>query len=141
MKGYSNKDIEKIFITASGGPFLNYPKKNFKTIKPKNALKHPNWKMGKKITIDSATMMNKIFEVIEAKKIFNIESKKLEVIIHPKSHIHAIVHFKTGLTKFLAHETTMEIPIINSLYKNNEKFSFNTKDFNYHVIFRAFKIF
>ena len=104
---------------------------DIKNIKPKFALRHPNWKMGKKISIDSATMMNKIFEVIEAKKIFNIESKKLDIIIHPKSHIHAVVHFKNGLTKFLAHDTTMEIPILNSLYKKNEKFIFNNKDFNY----------
>ena len=131
IKSENIDNIKKIYLTASGGPFLNKKLNNIKNIKPKYALKHPNWKMGKKITIDSATMMNKIFEVIEAKKIFNIESKKLDIIIHPKSHIHAIVHFKTGLTKFLAHETTMEIPIINSLYKNNEKFSFNNKDFNY----------
>ena len=92
---------------------------------------HPNWKMGKKITIDSATMMNKIFEVIEAKKIFNINKKKLDIIIHPKSHIHAIVHFNTGLTKFLAHETTMEIPILNALYNNDDNFFYNDKEFNY----------
>ncbi len=131
IKSENIDNIKKIYLTASGGPFLNKKLNNIKNIKPKYALKHPNWKMGKKITIDSATMMNKIFEVIEAKKIFNIESEKLEIIIHPKSHIHAIVHFKTGLTKFLAHETTMEIPIINALYENNEKFSFNNKDFNY----------
>ncbi len=129
---YENIDnIKKIYLTASGGPFLKKKLKDIQYIKPKYALRHPNWKMGKKITIDSSTMMNKIFEVIEAKKIFNIESKKLEIIIHPKSHIHAIVHFKNGLTKFLAHDTTMEIPILNSLYKKNDKFTFNNKDFDY----------
>jgi len=131
IKSENIDNIKKIYLTASGGPFLNKRLKDIKYIKPKYALRHPNWKMGKKITIDSATMMNKIFEVIEAKKIFNIESKKLDIVIHPKSHIHAVVHFKNGLTKFLAHDTTMEIPILNSLYKKNEKFKFNNKDFNY----------
>ena len=72
------KNIEKIYLTASGGPFLNLPLKKFKNIKIKQALKHPNWKMGKKISIDSATMMNKVFEVIEAKNIFNIKYKKIK---------------------------------------------------------------
>ena len=131
IKSENIDNIKKIYLTASGGPFLNKKLDDIKNIKPKFALRHPNWKMGKKISIDSATMMNKIFEVIEAKKIFNIESKKLDIIIHPKSHIHAVVHFKNGLTKFLAHDTTMEIPILNSLYKKNEKFIFDNKDFNY----------
>ena len=131
IESENKENIKKIYLTASGGPFLNKKFKDIKYIKPKYALMHPNWKMGKKITIDSATMMNKIFEVIEAKKIFNINKKKLGIIIHPKSHIHAIVHFKTGLTKFLAHETTMEIPILNALYNNYENFSYNNKDFNY----------
>ena len=77
------QNIEKVFITASGGPFYNYPLYKFKSITPKLALKHPNWKMGKKITIDSATMMNKLFEVIEAKKIFNINYKKLSILVVP----------------------------------------------------------
>ena len=72
--------------------------------------------MGKKISIDSATMMNKVFEIIEAKKIFNISYKKLSILIHPKSYIHAIIKFKNGLTKIVIHETDMMIPIINSLY-------------------------
>ncbi len=131
IKSENIDNIKKIYLTASGGPFLNKKLKDIQYIKPKFALRHPNWKMGKKITIDSATMMNKIFEVIEAKKIFNIESKKLDIIIHPKSHIHAVVHFKNGLTKFLAHDTTMEIPILNSLHKKNEKFTYNNKDFDY----------
>ncbi len=131
IKSENIDNIKKIYLTASGGPFLNKKLKDIKYVQPKYALKHPNWKMGKKITIDSATIMNKVFEIVEAKKIFNLESKKLDIIIHPKSHIHAIVHFRNGLTKFLAHDTTMEIPILNSLYKTNEKFKFNNKDFNY----------
>jgi 1-deoxy-D-xylulose-5-phosphate reductoisomerase len=90
-------NIEKVFITASGGPFLNYPLKKFKSITPKLALKHPNWKMGNKITIDSATMMNKVFEIVEAKKIFAVDYKKIEILVHPKSYVHAIVKFSNGL--------------------------------------------
>ncbi len=114
-------NIEKIIITASGGPFNNYPLNKFKKITPKIALKHPNWKMGKKISIDSATMMNKVFEIIEAKKIFNINYDKLSILVHPKSYVHAIVKFKNGLTKILIHDTNMTIPIFNSIYPNFEK--------------------
>ena len=120
--GNDNTDnIERIFITASGGPFLKYPLKNFKTITPRLALKHPNWKMGKKITIDSATLMNKVFEVIEAKKIFNYEYDKLKILVHQNSYVHAIVKFKNGLTKILIHDTSMRIPIFNSFYSNFQK--------------------
>ena len=116
-----NKDIDNIYITASGGPFLKLPLKSFKDIEIKSALKHPNWKMGKKITIDSATMMNKVFEVIEAKKIFDLDYNKLKILVHPKSYVHAIIKFKNGLTKILIHDTNMTIPIFNSLYNKNEK--------------------
>ncbi len=118
IKNENTKNIKKIYLTASGGPFLKKKKSQLINIKPKYALKHPNWKMGKKISIDSATLMNKIFEVIEAKKIFNLDINKFKIIIHPKSFIHAIVHFKNGLVKFLAHDTNMAIPIMNSLYEN-----------------------
>ena len=84
--------IEKIVLTASGGPFLNKPKYKISNIKPKFALKHPNWKMGKKISIDSSNMMNKIFEFIEAKKIFNLKKKKLSILIEPSSYVHAIIY-------------------------------------------------
>ena len=113
--------VEKIYITASGGPFINFPKNNFDKIKPKDALKHPNWKMGKKITIDSATLMNKVFEVIEAKNIFNLDYNKISILTHPKSYIHAIIKFNNGLTKFLAHDPDMKIPIYNSIYLSNIK--------------------
>jgi 1-deoxy-D-xylulose-5-phosphate reductoisomerase len=121
INGEKNKNIEKIYITASGGPFYNYSLKKFKTIKPKEALKHPNWKMGEKITIDSATMMNKVFEVMEASKIFNLNYNKISILVHPRSYIHAIVKFKNGLIKILAHDTNMTIPIFNSIYQNYEK--------------------
>ena len=116
-----NNDIEKLFITASGGPFNNLALSNFKFITPKLALKHPSWKMGKKISIDSATMMNKIFEVIEARKIFNFDYKKIDILIHSKSYVHAIVKFTNGLTKILIHDTSMTIPIFNSIYPNFQK--------------------
>ena len=109
-------DFEKIFLTASGGPFRKYPLNQFKNITLKKALKHPNWSMGKKISIDSATMMNKVFEIIEAKKIFNLKYNQLEILIHPQSYLHAIVKFNNGLTKLLVHDTNMKIPIFNSLY-------------------------
>jgi 1-deoxy-D-xylulose-5-phosphate reductoisomerase len=108
--------IEKIFLTASGGPFHNTPITKFKNIKISQALKHPNWKMGKKISIDSATMINKIYEVIEAKNIFNIPYSKINILIHPKSYIHALLKFNNGLIKIIAHDTTMQIPIFNTLY-------------------------
>ena len=117
----NQQNIEKVFITASGGPFNKYPLNKFKSIKPKDALNHPNWKMGKKITIDSATMMNKVFEIIEAKKIFNFDYNKLSILVHPKSYVHAIVKFSNGLTKILVHDTNMVIPIFNSLYPNSKK--------------------
>ena len=128
-----NQDIEKIFITASGGPFHNYPLNKFQSITPKIALKHPNWKMGKKITIDSATLMNKVFEVIEAKKIFNFDYKKLNILVHPKSYVHAIVKFTNGLTKILIHDTNMTIPIFNSLYPNFQK-KIESKDLDLSII-------
>ena len=114
----SNKseNVERIFITASGGPFLNINKKKLKFIKPSAAIKHPRWKMGKKISVDSATMVNKVFEIIEAKKIFNLEIEKIKILSHPDSYVHAIVKFKNGLTKLLTHDTDMKIPIFNSLY-------------------------
>ena len=115
------KNIENIYLTASGGPFSNISLNKFKNIKIKQALKHPNWKMGKKISIDSATMINKVYEVIEARNIFNINYKKIKILIHPKSYIHAILKFNNGLTKIIAHDTTMRIPIFNTLYSNNDK--------------------
>ncbi len=131
LKNENINNIKKIYLTASGGPFLYKKLSSIKNIKPKYALKHPNWSMGKKISIDSATMMNKIFEIIEAKRIFNLNIDKFNILIHPKSYIHAIIHFNTGLTKFLAHETTMEIPIMNSLYSDNEKNFLGNNDFSY----------
>ncbi len=134
LKNQNLNNIKKIYLTASGGPFLNKKNSVIANIKPKYALKHPNWKMGKKISIDSATMMNKIFEVIEAKKIFNLDISKFEVIIHPKSYIHAIIHFNNGLVKFLAHDTSMEIPIVNSLYMYGKSFIYKNRNLNFNLL-------
>jgi len=124
-----NSKIEEIIITASGGPFLNLAFNKFKKIKPNAAINHPNWKMGKKISIDSATMMNKVFEVIEAQRIFNIDLNKFKILIHPKSYVHAIVKFTNGLTKILIHDTSMKIPIFNSIYSEKTK-KIRTKKLN-----------
>ncbi len=129
----STNKIEKIYITASGGPFINLPKSHFGKIKLNDALKHPNWSMGKKITIDSATLMNKVFEVIEAKNIFNINYKNISILTHPKSYVHAIIKFKNGLTKFLIHEPDMKIPIYNSIYYQTNK-SFKNSPLNFTTL-------
>ena len=119
LKGHKMNEIEKIYITASGGPFLNYKANQMKYIDPKKALKHPKWKMGKKISVDSATLMNKMLELIEAQKLFKISSNKIDILIHPNSLIHAIVKLKNGLSKFIYHETTMIVPIANAIFENN----------------------
>ena len=132
LKNTDKKLIERIYLTASGGPFLNKSLSKLKDVSAKQALKHPNWKMGKKISIDSATMMNKVFEIIEAKKIFNLSYKKLSILTHPKSYIHAIIKFKNGLTKIVAHDTNMKIPIFNSLYSSNN--FINSKKLNLKIL-------
>ena len=108
--------ISKIYLTASGGPFLDFTIKNLKKVKPKNALKHPKWNMGKKITIDSSTLMNKIFELVEAQKLFDFPQNKFDIIIHPNSLVHAILELKNGIKKFIYHDTSMKIPIANAIY-------------------------
>ena len=123
---YALRDIDKnlvdnICITASGGPFLNTPIKKLKHVKIHQAINHPNWKMGKKISIDSATMINKVYEVIEAKNIFNLDYYQINILTHPKSYVHAIIKFKNGLIKIIAHDTSMQIPIFNTLYSNDFK--------------------
>ena len=119
LENHKISEIKKIFITASGGPFLNYKPNQLKSISYKDAIKHPKWKMGKKISIDSSTLMNKMLEIIEAQKLFNIPSSKLDVIIHPNSLVHAIIELKNGLIKFIYHETTMIIPIANAIFEKN----------------------
>ena len=125
--------IDKVFITASGGPFLKRSIKKIKNIKKSEALNHPNWKMGKKISIDSSTMMNKVFEVIEAKKLFNLNYKDISILTHPKSYVHAIVKFKNALIKILIHEPDMKIPIYNSLYPASKN-KLQSKNLNLSVL-------
>ena len=121
LQGNKISNIDKIYLTASGGPLNNTSKKKFKNIKISEAIKHPNWKMGKKISVDSATMMNKVFEIIEAKKIFDLSYDQLGILVHPASYVHAIIKFKDGMIKIIAHDTNMRIPIFNSLYDNQHK--------------------
>ena len=115
-KDISDEEIEEIIITASGGPFLNTPQSKLNRIKPKQAINHPNWKMGKKISVDSANLMNKVFEVVEACKIFKFHKKKYRIMIHPQSYVHSIIRFKNGLIKMILYNTDMKIPISNTLY-------------------------
>ena len=133
LNNNDSKKLDKIYLTASGGPFTNLPLKNFKKIRLKQALNHPNWRMGKKISIDSATMINKIYEVIEAKNIFNINYKNIKILLHPNSYVHAILKFKNGLIKLIAHDTTMKIPIFNTLYSNQCK-KISTKELNVNIL-------
>ena len=118
LKQENKNNIKLIYLTASGGPFLNYGKKELNKIIPKKAINHPNWSMGKKISVDSATMMNKVFEVIEAQRLFDTSYKNIKILVHPDSYLHSIVKFNNGITKFLVHDTSMKIPIFNSIYTN-----------------------
>ncbi len=115
-KNSTNEDIEEIILTASGGPLLKLPARSQKIITPAKVIRHPNWKMGKKISVDSANLMNKIFEIIEANRMFNFDLKKYKILIHPQSYVHAIIKFKNGLIKMLLHDVDMKIPIFNSIY-------------------------
>jgi len=96
LLGQSKEDLDKILLTASGGPFLNKPAAEFKDITREDALQHPNWQMGPKITIDSATLMNKGLEVLEARWLFSVPPEKIEVVVHPQSIIHSMVAYKDG---------------------------------------------
>jgi len=129
LKNIEKNLIEKIYLTASGGPFLDKSSKKLKKVNIRQVINHPNWKMGKKISTDSATMINKVFEIIEAKKIFKIPYNKLAIIIHPKSYVHAIIKFKNGLTKIIVHDTDMKIPIFNSLYSSKKTINSKKLDF------------
>ena len=120
--------VKYIYLTASGGPFFE-KKVNLNNVTPSQAAKHPNWKMGKKISIDSANLMNKVLEVIEASLIFNLPINKFKIIIHPQSLIHAIIEFKNGLSSMLYHYNDMKIPITNSLYNNFYNYKNNDHKF------------
>ena len=125
IKNLKNKDIKKIYLTASGGPLLKIDPKKINKIKMKTILKHPTWNMGKKISVDSATMMNKLYEVIEAKNIFNLNYNQISILIHPNSYAHSIIVYKNGIIKIILHDTTMKIPISNSLFENKKSIKFS----------------
>jgi len=130
LVGENNNAIEKIYLTASGGPFRGKKAAELKTITKKQALKHPNWSMGAKITIDSATLMNKGLEVIEAKWLFNLNKEQIDVVVHPQSIIHSAVQFEDGSIKAQLGIPDMKLPIQyalgfpNRLKNNFKRFSF-----------------
>lgn len=111
LSGENRRSIARLILTASGGPFLNVPREDFGRITVEDALNHPNWKMGKKITIDSATLMNKGLEVIEAHWLFGLPQEKIDVLIHPQSIIHSMVEFVDGSVKAQMGLPDMKIPI------------------------------
>ena len=111
LVGEADNEIEKVILTASGGPFRTFSYEQLKNVTGKQALKHPNWEMGAKVTVDSASMMNKGFEVIEAKWLFDITPDKIEVVVHPQSVIHSMVQFKDGAVKAQLGMPDMRLPI------------------------------
>ncbi len=115
MRGGRMDEVERIWLTASGGPFLKTPKSEFASITVQQALNHPTWKMGKRITIDSATLMNKGFEVIEACRLFHIQPERVQVIVHPQSTIHSMVEFVDGSILAQISVTDMRLPILYAL--------------------------
>ncbi|MGO9864076.1 MAG: 1-deoxy-D-xylulose-5-phosphate reductoisomerase [Terriglobales bacterium] len=115
LRGGRMAEVERIWLTASGGPFLHTPKSEFSSITVQQALNHPTWKMGKRITIDSATLMNKGFEVIEACRLFNVPPERVKVVVHPQSTIHSMVEFVDGSILAQISVTDMRLPILYAL--------------------------
>jgi len=115
LRGGQMDEVERIWLTASGGPFLKTPRSEFASITVEQALNHPTWKMGKRITIDSATLMNKGFEVIEACRLFNLPPAQVEVVVHPQSTIHSLVEFVDGSILAQISVTDMRLPILYAL--------------------------
>ncbi len=115
LAGESGNPIDKITLTASGGPFLNFTREMLEKVKPHEALKHPNWEMGNKVTVDSASLMNKGLEVIEARWLFDLSPDQIRVIVHPQSIIHSMVHFADGSTKAQMGMPDMRVPILYAL--------------------------
>jgi 1-deoxy-D-xylulose-5-phosphate reductoisomerase len=115
LRGGRMEEVERIWLTASGGPFLKTPKSEFPSITVQQALNHPTWKMGKRITIDSATLMNKGFEVIEACRLFHVPPSQVQVVVHPQSTIHSMVEFVDGSILAQFSVTDMRLPILYAL--------------------------
>lgn len=110
-------DIEKVILTASGGPFWKWKREELELVTKEQAVKHPTWKMGEKISVDSATLMNKAFEIIEARWLFDLESSKIDVVIHRQSIVHALVQFRDGNTQAVLSQPDMRIPIGAALFR------------------------
>ena len=138
LNGENHKELKKIILTGSGGPFLKTPIDKFNTITPDQALKHPNWDMGAKISIDSATMMNKALELIEALWLFNIKLDKIQITIHPQSIVHSMVEFVDGSYKAHLGLPDMKVPIQYALtFPNRTNSSVGSLDFeNLNLDFR-----
>lgn len=136
LAGEWNNPIEKIYLTASGGPFRGFTAEQLKSVNKQQALKHPNWSMGAKITIDSATMMNKGLEIIEAKWLFNLKPEQIDVIVHPQSIVHSIVQFTDGSMKAQMGLPDMKLPILYALsYPQRFSSAFKRFDFfNYPTL-------
>lgn len=136
LAGEFHNEIEKIYLTASGGPFRGKSREFLKNVKKEDALLHPNWSMGCKITIDSATLMNKGLEVIEAKWLFGLQPEQIEVIVHPQSIVHSMVQFTDGSIKAQMGLPDMKLPILYALsYPNRVQTSFPRFDFaNYSTL-------
>jgi 1-deoxy-D-xylulose-5-phosphate reductoisomerase len=115
LRGGRMEEVARVWLTASGGPFLNTPRSDFTFITVEQALNHPTWKMGRRITIDSATLMNKGFEVIEACRLFHMPPEKVEVLVHPQSTIHSMVEFVDGSILAQFSVTDMRLPILYAL--------------------------
>jgi len=115
LRGGRRHEVHRIWLTASGGPFLHTPKRHFAHITVEQALDHPTWKMGKRITIDSATLMNKGFEVIEACRLFDMPANQVSVLVHPQSTIHSMVEFVDGSLLAQLSVTDMQLPILYAL--------------------------
>jgi 1-deoxy-D-xylulose-5-phosphate reductoisomerase len=129
LEGHRREDLKRILLTASGGPFLNLPKEQLESVTPAQALNHPNWEMGAKITIDSATMMNKGLEVIEAKWLFDLAVEKIDVHIHPQSIIHSMVEYVDGSVIAQLGMPDMRVPIAYALaYPERLKLDLPTLD-------------
>ena len=155
IKDKSLNDIDSVYLTASGGPFLKQKQKTYLKASIKKVTNHPRWNMGSKISVDSATMCNKIFELIEAHVLFDIPIDKLKIKIHEQSLIHSAIVFKNGLVHMVMHDTTMIIPIGNSIFenkfynqsgnlfksKNNIQLNFNeTKLSKYKILKTGYKV-
>lgn len=131
IQGHSREDLKRIILTGSGGPFKDLPLERLSKVTPKEALKHPKWKMGKKITIDSATMMNKGLEAIEAKWLFNVEMDQIEILLHPQTIIHSMVEYMDGSIIAQLAPPDMRIPISYALsYPRHLKGELPSLDFS-----------